>query len=199
MKNKREQQLETWAGNQKEPASIVHSVWDEIRRDKAQLELRLHGTRRNVKDGCYTCLTSKSKCGEIVNPLTNVWANPLTDDKQKEQSFFFCLNFHWQGLIPHLHVSSMICEEGEQPIGGARDEGLSTLKAVSIGIQVSRQDSPEGADVTSWLLSIIRSSEWSGTALTAGNSPAAFSCKTWANMNWMNKLLDRLKTIWTKN
>lgn len=52
-------------------------------------------------------------------------------------------------------MSSVIWEGGEQPMGGVTNEDLPR-EAVIIQIQVSRWDSPEAADVTSWLLSIIR-------------------------------------------
>lgn len=172
---------------------------------QSSAEFRLHGTRRNVKNGCCMCLSSKSNvetlwvCQQICEPTH--WQ----DDKQKRPKhlrFFVCLflflaYISLSRLTPTPYISSMIWEEGKQPIWGGTDEGLP-WEAVSIGIQVSRQGSPK-SDVTSWLLLIIRNSQWSGTALTAGHSPAAFSCKTWANMNWMNKLLDGLKISWTKN
>lgn len=52
-------------------------------------------------------------------------------------------------------MSSMIWEGGEQPMGGVTNENLSR-EAVIIQIRVNRWDLPEAADVTLWLLSIIR-------------------------------------------
>ena len=79
------QQAELWESNKKERASIVYSFWDEIRKATAQLELRLAGTKGNMKK-CYTC-QQKRNFEETVGLLMCRRDNPMADDKQKTKLF----------------------------------------------------------------------------------------------------------------
>lgn len=74
-------------------ALFIHSGM-KSERTKPSWSLDWLGAKRNMK-GCYTYVSSKRKCGEIVGPPVNGGDNPLTDNRQKPKAFnaFFAYVF----------------------------------------------------------------------------------------------------------
>jgi len=75
---------------QEEYRGLIRSCREEIRKAKAQLELRLATVVRNNKKSFYKCINNKKRVKESLHPLLDMRGNIANKDEEKAEVLNAC-------------------------------------------------------------------------------------------------------------
>jgi len=116
---------------QEEYRGLVSSCREEIRKAKAQLELRLATVVRDNKKCFYKYINNKKRANESLHPLLDVGGNIATEDEEKAEvlNAFFASGFnnqtaYSQGSQPPV-LEDMEGEQNKPPI--IQEEAVNDL------------------------------------------------------------------------